>query len=254
MKPLPFLVVCLFTASLVAACASAPEATPAAPEDLAGAWTIESIQDTAVVDESPAYVEFGPDGSFSGNASCNRMHGSWSLQNGRLELSRLATTKMAGPPPLADQEARLLAALGRVERVERTAGLLVLRTAGGDELVRARRREAQAEATLSGTVRYRERSALTPGHRLTVELQDVSRADAPAEVLARTTREVSGQVPFAFELAYDPARLQARRRYSLRATLHDAAGALVWTTTTATPVLTGDAPSTDIELMLEYVH
>lgn len=41
-----------------------------------------------------------------------------------------------------------------------------------------------SRATVTGTVTYRERIALPPGATVTVRLQDVSRADAPAEVLA----------------------------------------------------------------------
>ena len=40
-------------------------------------------------------------------------------------------------------------------------------------------------ATVTGSVRYRERIALPPGATVTERLQDVSRADAPAEVLTK---------------------------------------------------------------------
>ena len=42
---------------------------------------------------------------------------------------------------------------------------------------------AQA-ATIRGSAAYRERMALPPGAVLAVALQDISRADAPAETLA----------------------------------------------------------------------
>jgi putative lipoprotein len=59
-------------------------------------------------------------------------------------------------------------------------------------------------AAVSGTVFYRERIALPPGAALTVQLADVSKADAPIDVIATETRILSTQVPVPFSLSYDP--------------------------------------------------
>ena len=48
---------------------------------------------------------------------------------------------------------------------------------------------APSEASLTGTATYRERIALPPGAVFEATLEDVSRADAPAEVLGRTQME-----------------------------------------------------------------
>ncbi len=72
--------------------------------------------------------------------------------------------------------------------------------------------------TITGTVAYRERIALPPNAVVTVTLQDVSLADAPAKVIAKQTFETEGkQVPFAFELNYDSNDIQAKHTYSVRA-------------------------------------
>ena len=49
---------------------------------------------------------------------------------------------------------------------------------------------------------YRERMALRPGHHLVVELLDVSRTDAPATVLGRTERAVSGSARMVLSLIH----------------------------------------------------
>ena len=59
-------------------------------------------------------------------------------------------------------------------------------------------------AAVSGTVFYRERMALPPGAALTVQLADVSKADAPADVIATETKMLTTQVPVPFSLSYDP--------------------------------------------------
>ncbi|MCG6282610.1 YbaY family lipoprotein, partial [Vibrio diabolicus] len=75
-----------------------------------------------------------------------------------------------------------------------------------------------AMQTVSGTMAYRERIALSDNAVVTVTLQDVSLMDAPAKVIATQTFETKGkQVPFAFELAYDSAQIDARHTYSVSA-------------------------------------
>lgn len=73
--------------------------------------------------------------------------------------------------------------------------------------------------SIRGTVIYLERMALPPGAEVAVELQDVSLADAPARVLAATRFEAEGGPPYPFELTYDPAAIDQRMRYALRATI-----------------------------------
>ena len=53
-------------------------------------------------------------------------------------------------------------------------------------------------ASVSGTVTYRERLALSPEAKLVVELRDVSYADAAAPLIARQTIPDPGQVPISF--------------------------------------------------------
>jgi putative lipoprotein len=71
--------------------------------------------------------------------------------------------------------------------------------------------------TLSGTVTYRERIALPPDAQITVQLQDVSRADAPAQVLGEAVIAPTGQVPVPFALDYDAGALRPGHSYALQA-------------------------------------
>ncbi len=90
-------------------------------------------------------------------------------------------------------------------------------------------------ANVSGTATYRERIALPPNAVFEATLEDVSRADAPAVVLGRTGIE-SARVPVEFTIAYDPARIDARHRYVVRAGIR-VDGRLMFTTDAAYPVL-----------------
>lgn len=69
---------------------------------------IESIDGKAVVDGSAASLTFGQEGQLSGNATCNRIIGTYTENDGTITLGPLGTTMMACPEAFMDQERRLL--------------------------------------------------------------------------------------------------------------------------------------------------
>jgi uncharacterized lipoprotein YbaY/heat shock protein HslJ len=108
-----------------------------------------------------------------------------------------------------------------------------------------------ATATVSGTVTYRERIALSDTAVVEITLQDVSRADAPAVDIARQRITRPGQVPVRFELSYDPEVIDQRMSYAIRARISDQ-GELLFINDMATPVLTRGAGNT-VEMVLVRV-
>ncbi|PBC02971.1 YbaY family lipoprotein [Mesorhizobium sp. WSM3860] len=74
-----------------------------------------------------------------------------------------------------------------------------------------------AEKTIAGEVTYREHIALPPNAVLSVELADVSPADAPATILGQRKIVLAGQVPIKFEIGFDPKAIQPGRTYALQA-------------------------------------
>jgi putative lipoprotein len=106
-------------------------------------------------------------------------------------------------------------------------------------------------AMVTGTVTYRERIALPPGATVTVRLQDVSRADAPAEVLAVQVLTPTAQVPIPFALAYDPARIDTRHSYSVGARI-EVDGKLWFISDTHNGVLT-QGGTNEVEVVVRRV-
>jgi uncharacterized lipoprotein YbaY len=107
---------------------------------------------------------------------------------------------------------------------------------------------------LTGTVSYRVRSALPDDAVVKVSLVDVSRADAPATVLAEQQIITGGQqVPIPFELKYDPAAIDQRYTYAVQARI-EIGGQLAFISTTIHPVLTRGNPVTDVEVIVEPVR
>ncbi|AVO57467.1 YbaY family lipoprotein [Pseudomonas chlororaphis] len=87
-----------------------------------------------------------------------------------------------------------------------------------------------SKASLDGEIFYLQRIALPPAATLSVSLQDVSLADAPAVLLAEQKGPVKGQVPLPFHLSYDPAQVKPGHRYSVSARI-EVAGKLLFITT-----------------------
>lgn len=74
-----------------------------------------------------------------------------------------------------------------------------------------------AEKTLKGEVMYRERIALPPNAVLSVQLADVSLADAPAAIIGERKVAPVGQVPIKFEISFDPQVIRPNMTYALQA-------------------------------------
>ncbi|WP_219097852.1 YbaY family lipoprotein [Pseudomonas sp. UMAB-40] len=87
-----------------------------------------------------------------------------------------------------------------------------------------------AKTSLDGEVFYLQRIALPPSATLSVSLQDVSLADAPAVILVEQKGPVKGQVPLPFHLSYDPAQVKPGHRYSVSARI-EVDGKLMFITT-----------------------
>jgi uncharacterized lipoprotein YbaY len=108
------------------------------------------------------------------------------------------------------------------------------------------------QSTLTGTVTYLERMALPPQAVITVQLVDVSRADTSAEIIAQQVITASGrQVPFTFELPYNPLKIESNRTYAVQARI-EVDDQLRYINTTQYPVLTQGAPAT-VEVVVEPI-
>jgi putative lipoprotein len=106
---------------------------------------------------------------------------------------------------------------------------------------------------VTGTVTYLQRSALPPTAVIEVQLQDISVMDMPATVISSQRIEAQGkQVPFPYEVNYDPAQIDPKHHYAVRATIKDG-DRLLFTSTQVYPVITDGAPTSDVEIIVEPV-
>jgi putative lipoprotein len=101
---------------------------------------------------------------------------------------------------------------------------------------------------------YRERIRLTPGHRLTIRIEDVSLADAPARVMAETSYDLGEEgPPYSHRFGFQRSQIDPRHSYAARAEIRDPSGALRFVTDTHYPVLSRGAPD-QVEIILRGVR
>jgi putative lipoprotein len=92
------------------------------------------------------------------------------------------------------------------------------------------------------TATYRERILLPPGHVLSIRVEDVSLADAPARVLAEVRQPLEGRAPpFAVTIEVPADEVDPRHTYAVRAEIRDPEGALRFTTDIRHVVMTQGA-------------
>ncbi|MFW2404418.1 MAG: YbaY family lipoprotein [Gammaproteobacteria bacterium] len=104
---------------------------------------------------------------------------------------------------------------------------------------------------ITGTLTYRERIALSPEAQVEVRLLDVSVVDMPATTLGIARIEDPGLPPIDFWLEFNPANIDERNSYVVRAEIHEG-DRQIFTTETAYPVLTRGAGNT-VDLLLVAV-
>jgi putative lipoprotein len=194
---------------------------------------------------------FGDDGTVRGSTGCNELRGPYKIDGERIALGPFASSRRACLLPEAGtQEQAFLTALAASARFEIVGDRLTLRDGNGATQVVMIR--ASGSAAVTGTVTYRERIALPANAVVQVSLQNASRADTTATVLGEQSIDMAGrQVPIPFEIAYDPANIDLRMTYTVRARI-TVDGQLLFTSTTSIQVITHGRPS-EVEIVVERV-
>lgn len=106
-------------------------------------------------------------------------------------------------------------------------------------------------SSVTGTVTYRERIALTPEAELIVQVRDTSLLDVASKLIAEQVIPDPGQVPIKFEVEYDPDVIDPRNTYSVSARIVESGDRLAFINDTAHDVITRDNPErVDIVLVL----
>ncbi len=102
---------------------------------------------------------------------------------------------------------------------------------------------------VTGTITYRDRSALPRDAVATVELREILRADLRPVTIARQTISPAPRVPIPFSIEYDPTEVDTRRNYVIEANI-TSGGRQLYAMRQAVPVLDGRTTN-EIQLLVE---
>lgn len=198
-------------------------------------------------ERGPATLRFEEE-RVSGFSGCNGFGGGYQANDSAITFGNLISTLIACEGPVNNQEQAIFGAL-QGERPYTIIGgeLRISYDEGRSALV------YRAQGVVSGTVAYLARIALPPQAVVEVQLVDVSRADAPAIVIDSVTFETGGrQVPFPFELTYDPQQIDERFTYAVQARI-TIDGELRFISTRSYQVITQGNPNT-VEVIVDPVR
>ncbi|WP_298814391.1 YbaY family lipoprotein [Chloroflexus sp.] len=113
---------------------------------------------------------------------------------------------------------------------------------------------AQGTANLTGIITYRERVLLPADALVTLQIAEVTPTGSGGRVIVEQTFATNGaQPPFRFNLAYNPALIDAGRVYTLQGRIQ-VQGRTLFTTASLIPVITGNAPRSDINVVMVAVR
>jgi len=220
---------------------------------------LTEINEAAVRITKP-YIELDVNAKrFSGDGGCNRIAGSFEVDGMHIRFSQGISTRLA----CIDNEIQQVETdfLKRLEEVtEFQIQGEVLRLYADDRPILTFRADSTEtsgspkEARVTGTVTYRQRIALSRDAVIEVKLLDVLRADAPAMTIAeQTIRPTGRQVPIAFELRYDPSRINNRSRYEIEVRILER-GQVRFINTQPYPVITEGQPKAVIVIVKPVRH
>ncbi len=101
---------------------------------ITGSWAIERAMSTSTEGgEEQAFISFGPDGQFNGNASVNLFFGSYTLSGSDLKLENVGMTRRLGAS--MEVERAVTEGLNSVVRVSLSADRAYLMNAQGDTVL-----------------------------------------------------------------------------------------------------------------------
>lgn len=111
--------------------------------------------------------------------------------------------------------------------------------------------ETNTMKTIKGSIFYREHMQLPANAEVKVYLEDVSRMDVAADVIATTLLGTENGPPWDFSLQYDSARLQENGRYGLRVRI-EAEGKLMFINTSHIPAFDQES-GTPLKILVSLV-
>jgi putative lipoprotein len=105
-----------------------------------------------------------------------------------------------------------------------------------------------SQSSVSGEITFQGDSGIPDDATITVQIQDTSLADAPAEVIGEQVITDASEFPVTYEVSYDPDQIVDNHTYTMSARVTAADDTLLYINDTAIPVITRDSPIENVEI------
>ncbi len=218
------------------------------------AWLVRAYNNgrggvVSILQNSRLSALFSTDRRILGFAGCNDYSASAEISGSEITIGPALSTRKACDRPrgIMQQETEFLAALPSAHRFDVRGGRLQIRTEDNALAV-------DLYTAVTGELRFADPPKLASDARITLQIQDVSRADAPARVVGETVLAAAGkEFPTPFEIPFDLADIDPRHTYSVGVRVTGEDDELRYISTRIHPTITRGAPIWDVNVLLERV-
>jgi putative lipoprotein len=111
-----------------------------------------------------------------------------------------------------------------------------------------------SQTSVSGEITFQGGTGIPNDATITVQIQDTSLADAPAEVIGEQVITDAGGFPVSYDVPYDPEQIVDNHTYTMSARITSSDGSLLYINDTAIMVITGGNPTEDVEIPVIQVR
>ena len=105
-----------------------------------------------------------------------------------------------------------------------------------------------SQSNVSGEITFQGGSGIPDDATISVQIQDTSLADAPADVIGEQVIDDAGDFPVSYEVSYDPDQIVDNHTYTMSARITGSDGSLLYINDTSIPVITNGNPTEDVEI------
>jgi putative lipoprotein len=104
-----------------------------------------------------------------------------------------------------------------------------------------------SQSSVSGEITFQGDTGIPNEATITVQIQDTSLADAPAEVIGEQVITDAEEFPVSYDVSYDPLAA-TNHTYTMSARITGSDGSLLYINDTAIRVITDGNPTEDVEI------
>jgi putative lipoprotein len=209
-------------------------------------WLLADLNGNPPIEGTTITLQFEEDEA-GGSAGCNNYFTSNERTADTIFFGDVGSTRKACPTPagVMDQENEYLAALGEAATYIIENEQFKINDDAGDQIL-------VFDAAVIGVITGSEGDAIPEDAVISVKLNDVSLADAPAVIIGEQIITGVTEFPAPFAVTYDPQVIEDNHTYAISVRIEDLSGNLLFINTSAYIVITRDSPS-QVEVMVDPV-